>query len=138
MASAKRSLTDDSGLKYSHFAYIVLRYSTRALQIVYALYFSTHSMRITSYHIHHIVLYIANLLSSNLKTSYLPTGQIRSEILTRGVFPTASEILERGGPYPSPRVRVILFVFDYYGFCSTIISYSIDRFFLAKLLRLLV
>ena len=32
-----------------------------------------------------------------------PSGQIRLDIFTRGVFPTASLILLRGGPYPSPR-----------------------------------
>ena len=39
---------------------------------------------------------------------YLPAGQIRSEIFTMGVFPTASLMLASGAPYPSPRVFTMI------------------------------
>ena len=58
---AKRSLTDERGLKNSHFAYIVR-----------------------------------------------PAGHMRSEILTKGVFPTVSLILSSGGPNPFPLLAMML------------------------------
>jgi hypothetical protein len=36
-----------------------------------------------------------------------PGGQILSEILTSGVFPTASLMLLRGGPYPFPLFAMV-------------------------------
>ena len=50
------------------------------------------------------------------RSSHLPGGQILSEILTKGVFPTASLMLSRGGPYPSPlalTLRAVAVLFDW-------------------------